>query len=86
MCHRRPGRSLRPPSPLLLLLPLLLQPPWTAAASAKRNPAGEQNGAAADLGASPCTPPTQPRGSPGSQHVCIYGHLGSHFLVGSLAG
>ncbi|XP_034367707.1 phospholipase B-like 1 [Arvicanthis niloticus] len=40
MCHRRPGRSLRPPSPLLLLLPLLLQPPWAAAASAKRNPAG----------------------------------------------
>lgn len=43
MCHRRPGRSLRPPSPLLLLLPLLLQPPWAAAASVKRNPAGEQN-------------------------------------------
>ncbi|XP_028636840.1 phospholipase B-like 1 [Grammomys surdaster] len=40
MCHRRPGRSLRPPSPLLLLLPLLLQPPWAAAASAKRNSAG----------------------------------------------
>lgn len=37
MCHRSPGRSLRPPSPLLLLLPLLLQPPWAAGAAAKHN-------------------------------------------------
>lgn len=39
MCHRSPGRSLRPPSPLLLLLPLLLQPPWAAGAAAKHNSA-----------------------------------------------
>lgn len=40
MCHRSPGRSLRPPSPLLLLLPLLLQPPWAAGAAAKQDSAG----------------------------------------------
>lgn len=39
MCHRSPGRSLRPPSPLLLLLPLLLQPPWAAGAAEKSSPA-----------------------------------------------
>lgn len=37
MCHRGPGRSLRPPSQLLLLLPLLLQPPWAAGAAGKSN-------------------------------------------------
>ncbi|XP_052031108.1 phospholipase B-like 1 isoform X2 [Apodemus sylvaticus] len=42
MCHRSPGRSLRPPSLLLLLLPLLLQPPWAAGAAGKSNPAGVQ--------------------------------------------
>lgn len=43
MCHRSPGRSLRPPSQLLLLLPLLLQPPWAAGAARQSDPAGEQN-------------------------------------------
>lgn len=43
MCHRSHGRSLRPPSPLLLLLPLLLQSPWAAGAAEKHNSAGEQN-------------------------------------------
>lgn len=40
MCHRSPGRSLRPPSPLLLLLPLLLQPPWAAGAASQSDPTG----------------------------------------------
>lgn len=40
MCHRSPGRSLRPPSRLLLLLPLLLQPPWAAGAARQSDPAG----------------------------------------------
>lgn len=47
MSHRSPGRSLGPPSSLLLLLPLLLplllQPSWAAAAAHPRH-AGEQNG------------------------------------------
>lgn len=48
MCHRGPGRSLRPPSQLLLLLPLLLQPPWAAGAAGKSNLAGEQKARSPD--------------------------------------
>lgn len=56
MCHRSPGRSLGPPSQLLLLLPLLLQPPWAAGAAGKSNLAGEQNAWPPGRGAPPCTP------------------------------
>lgn len=58
MCHRSPGRSLRPPSPLLLLLPLLLQPPWAAGAAAKQDSAGEQNAGARSRGAALHPQPT----------------------------
>lgn len=70
MCHRSPGRSLRPPSPLLLLLPLLLQPPWAAGAAEKSSPAGEQNARPRTRGVALCPPSPRPRLAE-SQHICI---------------
>lgn len=68
MCHRSPGRSLRPPSPLLLLLPLLLQPPWAAGAASQSDPTGEQNGRPRTRGVA-----LYPHagGWPESQQLCI---------------